>query len=119
MQPMLKADEYRAANIILGLLCKAGWSTVGLENIKVPYAADLVIGFDAGTNKKIHYGTSAFGILADGTSLGWEIPEAQAGEKFSGQAVLSTVFRIITRFEITKKKLPRRILILRLSLIHI
>ncbi|AFZ37878.1 stem cell self-renewal protein Piwi [Stanieria cyanosphaera PCC 7437] len=113
MQPMSKPDNYRAVNIILGLLLKAKWQPVGLEPLQDEYAAELVIGFDAGTNRNLYYGTSAFAILANGQSLGWELPEAQPGEKLSGQAVLNTVANIINRFQRIENRLPKRILLLR------
>ena len=113
MQPMFKVEEYRIANIILGLLLKAKWQPVGLEALQDKYAAEIVIGFDAGTNRKMYYGTSAFAILANGQSLGWELPEVQPGEKLSGQVVWRTVSNIITRFQTIENRLPKRILLLR------
>lgn len=113
MQPMLKEETYRIANVILGLLLKAKWQPVGLEPLQDEHAAEIVIGFDAGTNGNLHYGTSAFAILANGQSLGWELPEAQSGEKISSDAIIRTVTNIITRFQKTENRLPRRILILR------
>ena len=112
MQPMFKA-EHRIDNIVLGLLLKAKWQPVGLEPIQDPYAAEVVIGFDAGTNRKMYYGTSAFAILANGQSLGWELPEAQPGEKLSGQVVWRTVSIIVRRFYARENRLPKRILLLR------
>ncbi len=113
MQPMPKPEEYRTYNIILGLLLKAKWQPVGLEPLDHPEAADLVIGFDAETNGDLHYGTSAFAVLGNGQSLGWELPEAQPGETLSEQAVLRTVTHIISRFRKIKKCSPKRILLLR------
>lgn len=113
MQPMFKEEKYRLANIILGLLLKAKWQPVGLEPLQDDYAAEIVIGFDAGTNGNLYYGTSAFAILANGQSLGWELPEAQPGEKISSAAIIRTVTNIITRFQRIENRLPRRILILR------
>lgn len=113
MQPMLKEETYRIANVILGLLLKAKWQPVGLEPLQDERAAEIVIGFDAGTNGNLHYGTSAFAILANGQSLGWELPEAQPGEKISSDAIIRTVTNIITRFQKTENRLPQRILILR------
>ncbi len=113
MQPMPRHEEYRAVNIILGLLLKAKWQPVGLEPLQNPEAAEIVIGFDAGKNRSMYYGTSAFAILGDGQSLGWEIPEAQPGEKLSGQAVLRTILNIILRFQRIKNTLPKRVLLLR------
>ena len=113
MQPMFKEEKYRAANIILGLLLKAKWQPVGLETLQDKYAAEIVIGFDAGTNRNLYYGTSAFAILANGQSLGWELPEAQTGEKISSEAIIRTVTNIITRFQRLENRLPRRILMLR------
>ena len=113
MQPMFREEEYRTANIILGLLLKARWQPVGLEPLQDEYAAEIVIGFDAGTNGNLYYGTSAFAILANGQSLGWELPEAQPGEKISSEAIIRTVTNIITRFQKIENRLPRRILMLR------
>ncbi|MBW4537072.1 MAG: argonaute PAZ domain-containing protein [Pleurocapsa minor HA4230-MV1] len=113
MQPMFKEEKYRLANIILGLLLKAKWQPVGLEPLQDDYAAEIVIGFDAGTNGNLYYGTSAFAILANGQSLGWELPEAQPGEKISSAAIIRTVTNIITRFQSIENRLPRRILLLR------
>ena len=118
MQPMLRKDDYRAVNILLGLLVKAKWLPVGLEPLQDNYAAEIVIGFDAGTNRSLYYGTSAFAILANGQSLGWELPEAQPGEKLSVQAVLNTVANIITRFQRIENRLPRRVLLLRDGLVQ-
>lgn len=75
--------------------------------------AEIVIGFDAGTNGNLYYGTSAFVILANGQSLGWELPEAQPGEKISSAAIIRTVTNIISRFQKIENRLPRRILMLR------
>ena len=113
MQPMFKEEEYRIANIILGLLLKAQWQPVGLEPLQDEYAAEVVIGFDAGTNRNLYYGTSAFAILANGQSLGWELPEAQPGEKISSEAIIRTVANIVNRFQRVENRLPRRILMLR------
>jgi hypothetical protein len=113
MQPMPTPDNCRVVNIILGLLLKAKWQPVGLEPLQNEYAAEVVIGFDAGTNRNLYYGTSAFAILANGQSLGWELPEAQPGEKLSGQAILRTVANIINRFRRIENRLPKRILLLR------
>lgn len=113
MLPMPTTDRFRAYNITLGLLVKAGWLPVGLRPSVDPLAAELAIGFDAGTNKKLFYGTSAFAVLADGQSLGWEIPEAQAGERFSGQAIWNATVSIIERFHDLNDRSPNRVLLLR------
>jgi argonaute-like protein implicated in RNA metabolism and viral defense len=113
MQPMFKEEKYRIANIVLGLLLKARWQPVGLEPLQDRYAAEIVVGFDAGTNGNLYYGTSAFAILANGQSLGWELPEAQPGEKISSEAIIRTVNNIITRFKKIENRFPRRILMLR------
>ena len=118
MQPMPRKDDYRAVNILLGLLVKAKWLPVGLEPLQGDYVAEIVVGFDAGTNRSLYYGTSAFAILANGQSLGWELPEAQPGEKLSGQAVLNTVANIVTRFQRIENRLPRRVLLLRDGLVQ-
>ena len=106
-------DRYRANNIVLGLLLKAGWQTVGMSMPNHPKAAELAIGFDAGTDRKLFYGTSAFAVLASGQSLGWEIPEAQAGERFSAQAIWDATLSITERFNDLNERLPKRVLLLR------
>lgn len=113
MLPMPTSDNYRAVNIVLGMLVKAKWQPIGLEALQDEQAAEIVIGFDAGTNRNLYYGTSAFAVLANGQSLGWELPEAQTGERLSGQAVLRAVINIISRFRQSEKRLPKRILLLR------
>ncbi len=113
MRPMPKPDLYRAANITLGLLVKAGWQPIGIKMPDDPQVAELTIGFDAGTNGKLFYGTSAFAVLADGQSIGWEIPEAQVGERFSQQAIYQATFNIVDRFYNLNSRMPRRVLLLR------
>ena len=113
MQPMYREEKYRIANIVLGLLLGAKWQPVGLESLQDKYAAEIVIGFDAGTNRNLYYGTSAFAILANGQNLGWELPEAQPGEKISSEAIIRNVSNIVTRFQKIENRLPRRILMLR------
>lgn len=113
MLPMPTPDQYRAVNIVLGMLVKAKWQPIGLEPLPDEQAAEIVIGFDAGTNRNLYYGTSAFAVLANGQSLGWELPEAQTGERLSGQAVLRAVANIINRFQQMEKRLPKRVLLLR------
>jgi Argonaute PAZ domain len=118
MLPMTKDDPYKAMNVVLGLLAKAGWQAVRLEPLDHPQAADLVIGFDTGTNRKLYYGTSAFAVLADGQSLGWEIPDVQRGERFSGEAVWQTVSSLIIRFYNICDRYPKRVLLMRDGLVQ-
>ena len=113
-----KDDPYKAMNVVLGLLAKAGWQAVRLQPIDHPQVADLVIGFDTGTNRELYYGTSAFAVLADGQSLGWEIPDVQRGESFSGEAVWQTVSRLILRFREHCERFPKRVLLMRDGLIQ-
>lgn len=113
MRPMDKPDRYRSSNILLGLLMKAGWQPIGMKMPNGTQSAELTIGFDAGTNKKLFYGTSAFAVLSDGQSLGWEIPEAQLGESFSSQAILEATSNIVDRFYKLNSRYPARILLLR------
>lgn len=113
MRPMPRSEMYRADNVTLGLLVKARWQPIGMRMPDHPQAAELAIGFDAGTNKKLFYGTSAFAVLADGRSIGWEIPEAQTGERFSGQAIWNATLSIVERFRELNGRLPRRVLLLR------
>lgn len=116
--PTSKDDVYKAMNVVLGLLAKAGWQAVRLEPIDHPQAADLVIGFDTGTNRELYYGTSAFAVLSDGQSLGWEIPDVQRGESFSGEAVWQTVSRLILRFREHCGRFPKRVLLMRDGLVQ-
>lgn len=118
MVPKPKADKYKALNVVLGLLCKAGWQPVRLEPSKHPDAADLIIGFDTGTNRELYYGTSAFAVLADGQSLGWELPDIQRGETFSGQAVWQTVSKLILKFYKVCNRYPNKILLMRDGLVQ-
>lgn len=116
--PLPKADAYKALNVVLGLLCKAGWQTVRLEPLNHPEAADLIIGFDTGTNRELYYGTSAFAILADGQSLGWELPDVQKGERFSGQSVWQTVSKLILKFHNLYGRYPKKLLLMRDGLVQ-
>jgi hypothetical protein len=118
MVPKPKADRNKALNVTLGLLCKAGWQPVRLEPTNHPAAADLIIGFDTGTNRELYYGTSAFAVLADGQSLGWELPDVQRGETFSGQAVWQTVSKLILKFYNVCNRYPRKILLMRDGLVQ-
>lgn len=113
MLPMPRPENYRAINIVLGILLKARWQPVGLELLEDPQAAEIAIGFDAGTNRNLFYGTSAFAVLANGQSLGWELPEAQTGERLGGQAVLRAVINILDRFYQLEKRWSKRVLLLR------
>ncbi len=113
MLPMAKPDPYRGANITLGLLVKAGWQPIGIKMLDDPQVAELTIGFDAGTNGRLFYGTSAFAVLADGKSIGWEIPEAQVGERFSQRAIWDATLAIVERFYHLNSRKPRRVLLLR------
>jgi argonaute family protein len=78
----------------------------------------LIIGFDTGTNRELYYGTSAFAVMADGQSLGWELPDVQRGERFSGQAVWQTVSKLILRFRKICDRYPSRILLMRDGLVQ-
>jgi hypothetical protein len=118
MLPFPKADDFKAMNVVLGLLCKAGWQTVRLEPLRHPEAADLIIGFDTGTNQELYYGTSAFAILADGQSLGWELPDVQKGESFSGDAVWQTISKLILKFHKICDRFPKRLLLMRDGLVQ-
>ncbi|MGL5080673.1 MAG: argonaute PAZ domain-containing protein [Microcoleaceae cyanobacterium] len=116
--PQPKADAYKAMNVVLGLLCKAGWQPVRLEPLDHLEAADLIIGFDTGTNRELYYGTSAFAVLADGQSLGWELPDVQRGESFSGSGVWQTVSRLIIRFHQVCARYPKKLLLMRDGLVQ-
>ena len=113
MLPMPKQEHFRAVNIVLGILAKAKWQAVGLEPLKSSQAAEIAIGFDAGTNRNLYFGTSAFAVLSNGQSLGWELPEAQRGERLNGQAVLRAVNNMLHRFYQLEKRWPKRVLLLR------
>lgn len=116
--PKPKADAYKAISVVLGLLCKAGWQTIRLEPFNHPEAADLIIGFDTGTNRELYYGTSAFAVLADGQSLGWELPDVQRGEKFSGQGIWQTISKLIMKFYQVCHRYPRKLLLMRDGLVQ-
>jgi argonaute family protein len=118
MVPLPKADPYKALNVVLGLLCKAGWQPIRLETLQNSETADLVIGFDTGTNRELYYGTSAFAVLADGQSLGWELPDVQMGETFSGQAIWQTVSKLILKFHKLYNRYPNQVLLMRDGLVQ-
>lgn len=118
MVPLPKADKYKALNVTLGLLCKAGWQPIQLEPVDHPEAADLIIGFDTGTNRELYYGTSAFAVLADGQSLGWELPDIQRGETFSGQAIWQTISKLIIKFYQVCQRYPNKLLLMRDGLVQ-
>jgi argonaute family protein len=116
--PKPKADKYKAINVVLGLLCKAGWQPIRLEPISDTEAAELIIGFDTGTNRELYYGTSAFAVLADGQSLGWELPDIQRGERFSGQGIWQTVSKLILKFHQVCHRYPKKLLLMRDGLVQ-
>ncbi len=116
--PIPKANEYKALNVVLGLLCKAGWQPICLEPLDDPESADLIIGFDTGTNRELYYGTSAFAVLADGQSLGWELPDVQRGETFSGKAIWQTVSKLVLKFHQSCKCYPKKLLLMRDGLVQ-
>jgi len=113
-----KADSYKALNVVLGILCKAGWQPIRLEPLDHPECADLIIGFDTGTNRELYYGTSAFAVLADGQSLGWELPDVQRGETFSGKAIWQTVSKLVLKFHHSCKRYPKKLLLMRDGLVQ-
>ena len=113
MRPMPRPEEHRARNIVLGLLAKAAWQSVRVDKIDHPQAAELIIGFDTGTNRDLYYGTSAFAVLADGQSLGWELPDVQSGETFAGEAVARTVNKLLLKFNRMCEHFPTRVLLMR------
>lgn len=114
--PEPKADRYKALNVVLGLLCKAGWQPIRLGPLDG--GADLIIGFDTGTNRELYYGTSAFAVLADGQSLGWELPDVQRGETFSGRAIWQTVSKLVLKFHKICKCYPKKLLLMRDGLVQ-
>lgn len=116
--PKPKADKYKALNVVLGLLCKASWQPIRLKPLDHPEAADLIIGFDTGTNRELYYGTSAFAILADGQSLGWELPDIQTGETFSGEGIWQTVSKLIIKFYKLCNQYPKKVLLMRDGLVQ-
>ncbi len=109
-------SEYKAVNVVLGMLCKAGWQTVRIQ--PEGKFAELVIGFDTGTNRRLYYGTSAFAILADGQVLGWELPDAQKGESFSGETIWHMVSSLVLKFENRCNRSPRKVLLMRDGLVQ-
>jgi len=113
-----KADEFKALNVVLGLLCKAAWQIVHLEAVNHPEAADLIIGFDTGTNRQLYYGASAFAVLSNGQSLGWELPDVQRGETFSGEAIWQTVSKLVRKFHQKCNHYPKKLLLMRDGLVQ-
>ncbi len=118
MIPTPQANPYKALNVALGLLCKAKWQPVYLKPLDDPQAADLIIGFDTSTNRKLYYGTSAFAILANGQSLGWELPDIQRGETFSGQSIWQIVSKLVLKFQDNYGSYPKKILLMRDGLVQ-
>jgi len=116
--PKPEANQYKALNVVLGLLCKAGWQPIRLEPLDHPECADLIIGFDTGTNRELYYGTSAFAVLADGQSLGWELPDVQRGETLSGEAIWQTVSKLVLKFHHSCKRYPKKLLLMRDGLVQ-
>lgn len=106
-------DPHRRANALLGLLLKAGWIPVTLAEPRGGYPADLVVGFDAGGGKGFRYGGISFAFLGDGAPLGWALPEAQEGERFSGESLRRSLEEILHRFQERMGRPPRRVLLLR------
>jgi hypothetical protein len=113
MQPFSESDPFKVKNIVLGLLLKAQWQSVGVRRPEFSDTADIVIGFDAGTDGEMFYGTSAFAVLSDGQTLGWQIPSAQKGERISGEAIWQSVASIIKQYRQEKRVNPKRVLLLR------
>ncbi|WP_297758106.1 argonaute PAZ domain-containing protein [Thermosynechococcus sp.] len=118
MIPTPQANPYKALNVALGLLCKAKWQPVYLKPLDDSQAADLIIGFDTSTNRKLYYGTSAFAILANGQSLGWELPDIQRGETFSGQSIWQIVSKLVLKFQDNYGSYPKKILLMRDGLVQ-
>ncbi|MDR5639522.1 argonaute PAZ domain-containing protein [Thermosynechococcus sp. PP42] len=114
----VNVNNYKSLNVCLGLLCKAKWQPVYLKPLDHPEAADLVIGFDTGTNGRLYYGTSAFAVLANGQSLGWELPHVQRGETISGQAIWQVVSKLVLKFQDNCHSYPKKILLMRDGLIQ-
>ncbi|MDR7898611.1 argonaute PAZ domain-containing protein [Thermosynechococcus sp. JY1334] len=114
----VNVNDYKSLNVCLGLLCKAKWQPVYLKPLDHPEAADLIIGFDAGTNGRLYYGTSAFAVLANGQSLGWELPDVQRGETISGQAIWQVVSKLVLKFQDNFDSYPKKILLMRDGLIQ-
>jgi argonaute-like protein implicated in RNA metabolism and viral defense len=112
------ADSYKALNVVLGLLCKAAWQPVLLEPLDHPERPELIIGFDVGTDRQLYYGASAFAVLADGQSLGWELPAVQRGETFSGDAIYQTVSKLVNKFHNRLSRYPTKVLLMRDGLVQ-
>lgn len=106
-------NQYKARNIVLGLLCKAKWQPIHLQPPEDAARAELIIGFDTGTNRSLYFGTAAFAVLANGQSLGWELPTVQRGEKISGEAIWQTILKLIEKFLQYENRYPTKVLLLR------
>ncbi|MFN4195041.1 MAG: argonaute PAZ domain-containing protein [Thermosynechococcus sp.] len=120
MIPTSTDNDYKALNVCLGLLCKAKWQPVFLKPLENREAADLVIGFDTGTNRELYYGTSAFAVLANGQSLGWELPDVQRGETFSSDSIWGVVSKLVLKYQDKDKdrSKPKKILLMRDGLVQ-
>ncbi|MFN3680011.1 argonaute PAZ domain-containing protein [Thermosynechococcus sp.] len=118
MIPTSMPNDYKALNVCLGLLCKAKWQPVFLKPLENREAADLVIGFDTGTNRELYYGTSAFAVLANGQSLGWELPDVQRGETFSSDSIWGVVSKLVLKYQDKDRSKPKKILLMRDGLVQ-
>ncbi|MFS8890744.1 Piwi domain-containing protein, partial [Synechococcus sp. R55.2] len=118
MTPEADSCKYKAINVVLGLLCKAAWQPVLLEPLDHPECSELTIGFDVGTNRQLYYGAAAFAVLANGQSLGWELPDVQTGETFSGEAIYQTVSKLVNGFYKKLKRYPKKVLLMRDGLVQ-
>ncbi|QUW04140.1 argonaute PAZ domain-containing protein [Chloracidobacterium validum] len=116
--PTPKADKNKALNVVLGLLCKAGWQPVKLGGVNLPDMAELIIGFDVGSNQGLFYGASAFAVLTDGQSLGWELPSIQMGETFPDEAVWQVVSNLLFKFRESRGAYPKKLLLMRDGLVQ-
>ncbi|WP_448525162.1 argonaute PAZ domain-containing protein [Parathermosynechococcus lividus] len=106
-------NDYKAMNVVLGLLCKAKWQPVHLQPLDDVEKAELIVGFDTGTNRFLYFGTPAFAVLANGQSLGWELPMVQRGEKISGEAVWQTILKLMGKFYTICGRYPSKVLLMR------
>lgn len=114
-------NRHKAVNVVLGLLTKARWQTVSLEPIAHPSAAEIIIGFDSGFDRRygLHFGTCAFASLSDGTALGWEFPSAQSGERLNSNMVERSISGVLRQFKVRYGRLPARVLLLRDGFVRI
>lgn len=94
--PANKYNDYYYNNLAAGVFSKGGGVLCGLVNM--PGNADLFIGLDMGGVSQRVPG-SAFLFNREGAQLGWQLAEAQAGERLHDEALYTLLERSIVQFQ--------------------